>query len=371
MTTIATASAGHRGRFVSSSVKAVCVSVSLAALAAMSCGGSDSSYTGVPRDLPPLTANAGAWTWIDVPESKCDDGSPTGFAVNPKDTSDLFIYFEGGGACWDYLTCVAVGTASKGPVGAAEWATRAMNLPQPFDRSRTTNPFKDATMIYIPYCTGDLHIGDNVATYTASSTVTYNHKGRPDTVAFLSRVASTWRSPQRVVVSGSSAGGYGAALNYDLARRTFPDARMYLIDDAGPLLEGDAVNSSLRNAWFTSWNIGGLIDDLCTGCRDDFSLLEPQLTRRYPNDRKALLSSLQDQTIRTYFMLTPDVFQTDLLMMIKDRLDPTTTFRSFVIAGDQHTLLGTMTTSTTKDQVLEPWLDGMVNDAATWVSVQP
>jgi hypothetical protein len=341
------------------------------ALAAASCGGGDSSYTGVPRDQPPLTANASTWTWIDVPDSKCDDGSPTGFAVNPKDTSDLFIYFEGGGACWDYLTCVAVGTASKGPVQQAQWQAREAALPEPFDRTRASNPFKDATMIYIPYCTGDLHAGDNVATYTSTSSVTYYHKGRPDTIAFLSRVVSTWGSPRRVVVSGSSAGGYGAALSYDLTRRTFPDARMYLIDDAGPLLEGDAVSPGLRSAWIASWNIGGLIDDMCAGCRDDFSLLETQLNKRYPDDRKALLSSLQDQTIRTYFQLTPDVFQTDLLAMIKDRLDPTSTFRSFVIAGEQHTLLGTMTTSTTKDQVLEPWLDTMINDGDGWVSVQP
>jgi hypothetical protein len=29
-----------------------------------------------------------------------------------------------------------------------------------------------------------------------------------------------------------------------------------------------------------------------------------------------------------------------------------------------------MTTSTAKDQVLEPWLDTMINDGNNWVSVQ-
>ena len=85
----------------------------------------------------------------------------------------------------------------------------------------------------------------------------------------------------------------------------------------------------------------------------------------------ALLSSLQDVTIRTYFMLTPDVFQTDLLQMINDRLAPSVAFRAFVITGQQHTLLGTMTTSTTNGSVLEPWLDQMINDQRGWDTVLP
>lgn len=334
--------------------------------------GVDAGYQGVPRDQQPLIATPGTWTWIDVPESKCQDGTPTGFAINVQDTSDLFIFYEGGGACWDYLTCVVADTATHGPVGATEWAMRQQSLPQQFDRTRLTNPFRNATMIYIPYCTGDLHVGDNVPTYTgAGAPLTYYHKGLPDTVAFLSRVASTWTDPARVVVSGSSAGGFGAILTYDLTRKTFPGSRMYLVDDAGPLLEGDALPAAEKQAWITAWNIGGFIDGLCAGCQTDFSKLETTLTTSYPNDRMALLSSLQDVTIRTYFMLMPAVFQSDLLQMINDRLAPSVAFRAFAITGQQHTLLGTMTTSNTNGTVLEPWLDQMINDQEGWDTVLP
>ena len=330
-------------------------------------------YQGVPKDLTPLNVPADTWTWIDVPESKCDDGTPTGFAINPHQAADpaaadLFVYFEGGGACWDYITCVAVGTSTHGPVGAAQWATRQASLPAPFDRTRASNPFRDTTMVYIPYCTGDLHVGDNVAQYNE---VTFNHKGRPDTTAFLSRVASTWSNPARVIYSGSSAGGYGAALTYDLMRRTFPDAKMYLVDDAGPLLEGDAVPAAEKTAWITSWNIGALADSFCDTCRTDLSGIYTTLTSRYPHDRMALLSSLQDATIRAYFMLTPELFQTALLQMVTDRLDSTANFRPFLITGEQHTLLGTMNTSTTGGVLLESWLNDMVNDHDPWTAVKP
>ena len=40
-----------------------------------------------------------------------------------------------------------------------------------------------------------------------------------------------------------------------------------------------------------------------------------------------------------------------------------------MITGQQHTLLGTMTTSTTNGTVLEPWLDSMINDKSDFVPV--
>jgi hypothetical protein len=344
---------------------------------AVSCGGGGSSPGGgLPTNGPTIAAAATTWTWIDVPESVCNDGSATGFAVNPQsanaqDATSLLIYFEGGGACWDYTTCYVLNSATMGPITAAEWPTHEAALPPLLDRTRTTNPFRNATMVYIPYCTGDLHAGDNVATYSSGTTTqTYHHKGRPDTVAFLTRVASTWKSVSSVVVSGSSAGGYGALLTYDLMRKTYTGAHMDLIDDAGTLLEGDAVPPGERTAWFASWNIGDLVDSLCTGCRDDFSLLYPQIAARYTRDRMALLSSLQDGTISTYFLLSGADFQTDLLKMVDERLTPTSNFRAFLIAGSQHPVLTTPDV-TTQGKSLESWLIDMVSDQPGWDTVQP
>ena len=44
-------------------------------------------------------------------------------------------------------------------------------------------------------------------------------------------------------------------------------------------------------------------------------------------------------------------------------------FHPFLITGEQHTLLGTMTTSATNGTVLEPWLDSMINDKSDFVPV--
>src|SRR5450432_884591 len=185
----------------------------------------------------PISATPGTWTWVDVPGSACDDGTPTGFAVNPGAGDDLLVYFEGGGACWDYTTCFVLKSAMQGPVGKAQWATRATQINVgPFDRAHATNAFRASSYVYIAYCTGDLHGGSNVATYTGADTRMFHHVGHLNAVTYLARIAATWPHPSRVVVSGTSAGGFGATLNYDMFRAAFPAAKMALVDDAGPLL---------------------------------------------------------------------------------------------------------------------------------------
>ena len=105
------------------------------------------------------------------------------------------------------------------------------------------------------------------------------------------------------MIAGSSAGGYGATLNYDLIRSAYPAARAELVDDAGPLLEGDGIPADERSAWYANWHLGDVVDPLCADCRADLSRLYPALVAKYPQDRMALLTSLQDQVIRTYFLI--------------------------------------------------------------------
>jgi Pectinacetylesterase len=324
-------------------------------------------------DAAPLKVPAGTWTWIDVPESACDEGSPTGFGVNPGTGDDLLVYFEGGGACWDYASCVVLNTSTHGPVGRAQWNARVPQIGVgPFDRVHATNAFRASTYVYIPYCTGDLHAGSNVQAYQAAGdTRMIHHVGRRNAVAALARIVATWPNAARVVVSGSSAGGFGATFNYDLFRRAFPSARMDLVDDAGPLLEGEGINASLRSAWFASWHLGDTVDALCPGCRTDLSGLTAVLASRYPQDRLALLSSLQDQVIAAYFMLSADQIQSDLLMTAHDRFDPTGNARVYLVAGNQHGFLPATATTVSKNVKLETWLDALVNGGAAWASVMP
>lgn len=324
----------------------------------------------------PITAPNRTWTWVDFPDSHCDDGSTTGIGVNLSDTTTNTIFFlDGGGACWDYVTCFVIGTAQRGPFGQAQFEARSRSLRNSiFDRTVAENPFKDWNQVFIPYCTGDVHGGNNVAMYSNGTTTrTYNHVGRRNMNAFLGRLYPTFPSPGKLVVSGSSAGGFGAAFNYVAVRSLWTTGQVYLLDDSGPALAGDAVPAALRDAWYSSWHIQEVLDAICggTSCRTDFSLATTIIARNFPNDRFALLSSLQDQTIRTYFMRSPAAFQAALLMTAHDVLDPLPNFKYFFTPGEQHTMLGGPASHTSRTTNLWDWLTQQVTDDPAWSSTSP
>ena len=356
-----------------SSIRTVATVVALlCTIPGLGCGdGPSSAGPGAPR----LEGTPGAWTWIDVPGMGCDDGSGTGVAINPAPSASsdgtLLVYFMGGGACWDAATCFVLNTAVHGPFGQAQWgATGAPSVAHALDRARATNPFRGASYVFIPYCTGDLHAGNNVATYDVLGPRTFAHVGRRNAEALLPRLRATWPAPAQVIVSGSSAGGYGATLNYDLFRRTYPNAQVALVDDAGPLLMGDGIPADHRAAWYANWHLGEVVDPLCPDCRADLSRLYPELVAKYPRDHMALLTSLQDQVIRTYFLILLGAdFEQRLRALVATRLTPAPTFRTFAIPGESHTLLGATDTITSGGLTLEAWLAQMLTRDPAWATV--
>ena len=100
------------------------------------------------------------------------DGQFSFWAKKGK-SDNLMVYFEGGGACWDNYTC----TFPLGGAGPGFFVPAIHPLTDPnafdgvFKSSNAKNPVKDWSVVYIPYCTGDLHAG--------SATKTYFNAGNP------------------------------------------------------------------------------------------------------------------------------------------------------------------------------------------------
>jgi hypothetical protein len=145
-------------------------------------------------------------------ETLCADGSPYRFFVYPGDPSRLLVEFEGGGACWDAATCslsIYSRRVTIDPV-QVEQSGRLVGI---YDRKNPENPFREWTHVYVPYCTGDLHWGQNDKTYTApSGPFVVHHRGAVNAAAALSWTYENVRAPRQVFVAGCSAGGYGSAL---------------------------------------------------------------------------------------------------------------------------------------------------------------
>ena len=336
---------------------------------------------GPPPDLAPpplgdpIMAPKNTWIWVDFADSSCDDGSATGIGINITDSPNLLIFLNGGGACWDYLTCFQINAASHGPFQKPQFdAAVAGGLAGTvFDRNVAENPFKNWSYVFVPYCTGDLHAGDNVATYmdNQGNSKTYHHAGHTNVVAYLKRLGATFKSPGKVVVSGSSAGGYGASFNYATVRTYWPAAKSYLLDDSGPALEEDDIPPSYRDAWYANWRLDKLLDPICPDCKTNLALAVKYLIDHYPNDRLSLLSSLQDKTIRSYMLLTAIAFQNAILKVSMDYFDPSSNYRYFFVTGETHTMLGAPANFTSQGVGLWAWLGQLVGDDPVWKSLKP
>jgi hypothetical protein len=366
-------------------------------------------YDGPPPLGAPIARTEGTaigateWTWIPFPDTTCTDAvvqsgayafstSPTGLAISwgAETSTDLVVFLQGGGACWDFVSCGgarslgAEKTAATGPFGPQEFENDIYALyPSSWVRRDNLPPsLRDATIVFVPYCTGDVHSGDKVTTYSFAGlpSITWHHVGHANVLAFLNRLGPTFPAPRKLVVAGSSAGGFGSLSNYPAFRWYWPNARGYLVDDSGPPLAGDAIPQTTRNAWYASWNIGASLDPFCPSCATDFSEGLREIERRYPEDRMALLSYLTDLTIRDFFgtfTLTPpyvtpmpaDRFEAALRSLGTSVMDPATpNAKYFFTAGDLHPTLLDPTAVTTPIR-LEEWLELMLSDSTSWESV--
>ena len=327
---------------------------------------------GMPDAGRPILSALETWQWADFPDSACGNGLPTGLGVNRTTRSkDLFLYLEGGGACWNGLTCGlgAAANISSG-YGAADFANEGTLLAAPFSRVTPANPLKDMSFVFVPYCTGDVHAGDAVASYPATPQTaarTVFHKGAKNMEAFLVRLKDTFPDAQRVFVSGSSAGAYGAQLNYERVRATWPAAEVHLLADCGQMI---TPAGTLLHDWLTAWNV--TVPSDCVDCGTDFSKFPKYLHAKYPAARFGLLAFTQDGTLRQFSAMDAATFQQATLALAASAYEPTANAKYFIVAGSTHVMLGNLLTQAGPGGVtLLDWTTHLVAGDASWQSVKP
>lgn len=321
----------------------------------------------------PLTPPMNSWTWIDFPDSVCDDGTTTGIGVNWNGSKKLLFFLMGGGACWNYLTCAVLNTSTHGPYGKAQFDRQQAGLAGSILDRSPENPFADYNLVYVPYCTGDVHSGDAEKTYEGlGQKKVMHHKGRPNLVAFLKRVTATLPDPEKVVLSGSSAGGFGAAASYDVVHSYFPTNRVYLIDDSGPVFIENGIPKNLRDAWYASWNLKATFGTLCPNCQNDLSDMINIMAKKYPGERLSLLSYTEDQVIRGFFgNQNAMTFKGNLYDLADRRLATQPNFKYYYVTGDSHTFLGSPGKTSAQGVKLWDFLAKQVSDDPAWASTRP
>lgn len=316
---------------------------------------------------PLLTACGGnnKWAWQDVPESKCASGTPTGFGISPHAGSTrLVIYLEGGGSCYDMDTCwidpKAANTAGYGK-------TEFTNEPKLknyliFNRDPNSgNPFADANMAFVPYCTGDYHSGYNMRTLRGDGTSkdTYFWGGK-DMDLFLTKIRARFPDITQVWLVGTSAGGVGTTANYYKVRDTF-NVRTDVINDSGTPLNIEKPGTTL-DLWGTPPLPG------CETCTTHEQKVQ-SIRSENPGTRYALMSFDYDNVVAKNYEIDLDTFNTSLNQTLSD-YSSDANFASFTVGNPkslpQHVIMGHFSKPALM-QAMGAWLTEMVNDEP-WVS---
>jgi hypothetical protein len=328
--------------------------------------------------VPPITvANQKTWTWVGFTNAECANGTATGIGVNFNGASSrVFIYLSAGGACWSYTTCYVTQTAANfttgyGPANFAADAAPGGFLTQAgsfLDRSSAANPFKDDNFVYVPYCTGDIYAGDNTVAYDASHIA--RHVGHANMTAFLQRIVATFPAATHVTLAGSSAGGYGALINWDQTQRLFGNTEVDLVDDSGtPIPAAQFPASSAEyQAQLLNWNLAATLPAGCTPCLSQgMSALFAYYAAAYPGDKAAFLTYDSDTVLPSYFNLTAAQWQ-QVIATDGGIINGIGAFRYFAASGAGHILLYHPLLSANAVSV-EQWLTEMLTDSPAWHNV--
>jgi hypothetical protein len=270
------------------------------------------------------------WTRIatETPTG-CALGTPYSFFYREgTDPSRLLIYFQGGGACWESLSC-------SGMFDATVDHTEPFAFRGVFDRAEPRNPLRAYSVVFVPYCTGDVHIGDASVSY-GDGTRSIGHRGFRNVTAVLEWIGALGFRPSTVVVAGTSAGAYGALFYMRPIARLLPDARLVLLGDSGvPLL-------NRNEEVLQTWGAGAVMAALWQDERGPRTLLEAyrQAALIGPRVRLAQITSDRDGVQGAFYLISgsPDWRRAtySLLAGVKAAVPA---FRSFIVAGSDHGLL--------------------------------
>jgi hypothetical protein len=250
--------------------------------------------------------NSFAWERVELPGAKCSDGTQYKFWVydNPN-SNDLVVNYEGGGACWDYESCS--GTLGKlgaaNPNGLADdyingmqatYVSPIMNgndpgLPFRGKENLATNGWDAA---YMPYCTGDVHVGNNVQVYAdptgVNPPITFHHQGYSNSTAAMDFLNERFDNINRVMVTGFSAGGVASSALYHEIRERIDFVKGFMLNDSGPLFpapDGSFHSRQLHETIKAAWDMPSVLVNMPAAfSTNDLGTANTAVADLYPQD---------------------------------------------------------------------------------------
>ncbi len=350
--------------------------LALFAALAMGCSGesSDGASGAAGGESAPTLPTGLAEGWNEFApggESVCSRGTDYKYWVRKGTVNKVVIDFMGGGACWNAKTCGVADAIFEANVDGIAKQIAAGESHGIYDVANAENPFRDWYHVIVPYCTGDVHWGDSVVDY--GDGVTIEHKGAVNASTVLDWVYAGFSAPENILVTGCSAGSYGAALWSAHVAKHYPSSRIAQLGDSG----AGIITKDFFEQSFPKWNAQAALPSWIPGLDpmkvDILGLsmvdLYMEMTSYYADATFSQYNTAFDETQAFYFKVmggtTPEEWSQQMLASIDSIEAKAPRFASFVPSGEQHCILGfdNFYTVNVGGKRFVDWVNGLVEGA--------
>lgn len=326
------------------------------------------------------TPNTAVWVAREDMKSRNGDDMGYGALLNPN-SDKLLIFLDGGGACFNELTC-AFNLSSFNEEDFNDRINSETSLI--LNRNNPENQFAEWNFIFVPYATGDVHAGSNASAQVPNGGPNGQAMlGRNNITIILNDLKTYFDNNgglSEVVLAGSSAGGFGVMPNYfQLKSILATNVPTTAIVDAGQVfLDNSLLTPCLVNQWESLWNISGSFpSDLNTIVQNDYDYdiqkVYEYSSLKYPEDNFGFLSYYEDGTNTFFYGFGQDDcayppagpvsgagFKNGLLDLQNDLLGNLNNWKVFYKNGTSHVFLSDSEfDQTINGKTLNQWLEDL------------
>jgi hypothetical protein len=275
-------------------------------------------------------------------KTQCSRGGEYEFFVVPGDPQKVIVEFEGGGACWNEQTCSYAGSIFKETVQEPDFKDDVSKAPGFYNHANPAHPMADWTHVYIPYCTGDIHWGESDTTYgSGQKAFTIHHQGAANVRAALDWAYAQMAAPDKVFVTGCSAGGYGSIWWAPQIQKHWDKAKVWhFADSAAGVITKDFFAESFP-AWHAEKSFPSFVGDYAkvTSLPD----LYVMIAAFYPQNLYSQYNTRLDENQTFYFQAMgggdANAWSAEMKSNIAEIEGAAPNFRAFLPDGTQHCIL--------------------------------
>jgi hypothetical protein len=311
----------------------------------------------------------GAWDGylLTGPQYQCVLGGNYGILAHAGTEADKTVFWlQPGQECWpDHPNCSKRSDKIRSDEEAlARNASGADGGPFGPVAPDPDNPFAKWNYIYVPTCDGSFHFGDAAADYDEDGVPDHFHNGLRQTSAAVSLMKQLFPNSRKILIAGSSNGGYGTFGATPIVRLAFPDAKLYVLNDSGPGLfrpQEPAVWPVL----IKTWNLSPMLPADCRQCQDQLIYLFDWMLDHDSRLKIGMYTSYQDSVVSQVVGMTGEenehLLRTASTQIHQNHPD---TFKRYFIQGNAHCIADFY--NQVNGVTLWKWLDAFVNDRPGW-----